>query len=88
MRYLYLLPLAIIMTACYPAPKSSATHQTTQPSTKPKKSFCTKIYLPVCAKVEVACITTPCKPVEQTFSNKCMMENNERATFLHDGKCK
>lgn len=33
---------------------------------------CTMEYAPVCASVQVQCITTPCNPVKQTFSNSCM----------------
>lgn len=32
---------------------------------------CIEIYQPVCGLVEVQCITTPCNPVPQTFSNSC-----------------
>lgn|GEM_PF-1554682 len=48
---------------------------------------CTKEYMPVCASVQVQCITTPCDPVEETFGNTCMMESNSQATFLHEGQC-
>ena len=29
---------------------------------------CITLYEPVCGKIQVQCITTPCNPVEQTFS--------------------
>jgi len=48
---------------------------------------CAAIYAPVCASVVVQCVTTPCDPVEQTFSNKCEMNKNSAATFLKDGEC-
>lgn len=48
---------------------------------------CTKEYRPVCASVQVACITTPCDPVQETFGNACMMEANTNATFLYEGEC-
>ena len=32
---------------------------------------CIEIYQPVCANVQVQCITTPCDPVPQTYSNSC-----------------
>jgi len=48
---------------------------------------CTKEYAPVCASVQVQCITTPCNPVEETFGNTCMMESNTNATFLYEGEC-
>ena len=48
---------------------------------------CAAVYAPVCASVKVECVTTPCEPVEQTFSNKCEMNKNALATFLRDGEC-
>lgn len=50
-------------------------------------TICTMEYAPVCAKVEIQCITTPCEPIEQTFGNRCMMEANKLATFLHEWEC-
>ena len=44
-------------------------------------------YDPVCASVAIQCIKAPCYPIEQTFSNKCMMSQNKLATYLHDGEC-
>jgi len=32
---------------------------------------CIEIYQPVCGLAEVQCITTPCNPVPETFSNSC-----------------
>jgi len=49
---------------------------------------CTMEYAPVCAKVEIQCITTPCDPIEQTFWNRCAMEANKLATFLYEWECK
>jgi len=48
---------------------------------------CTMEYAPVCASVAVQCIKAPCPPIEQTFSNKCMMNANKLAKFVHDGEC-
>ena len=50
-------------------------------------TVCTQEYAPVCASVQVECIKAPCPPLEQTFGNKCMMNANKSATFLHDGEC-
>lgn len=49
---------------------------------------CTREYAPVCAEIEVQCIKAPCPAVQETFSNKCEMENNSLAKFLHTGSCK
>jgi len=48
---------------------------------------CTKEYRPVCGKVNVECFTTPCESIEQTFSNRCMLDANPNATYLRDGTC-
>ncbi len=50
-------------------------------------SECTDIYTPVCASVEVECITVPCEKVEITYSNFCKLINDSRATFKYDGEC-
>lgn len=33
--------------------------------------FCTQQYAPVCGLVQVQCVTTPCPPIPETFSNSC-----------------
>lgn len=48
---------------------------------------CTREYAPVCAEVQVQCFAAPCYPIKETFSNKCEMENNSLATFLHEWTC-
>ncbi len=50
-------------------------------------TVCTADYTPVCASVAVQCIKAPCNPIEQTFSNRCMMWANKLAKFLHNGEC-
>lgn len=56
--------------------------------TLPKKGeepkICTMEYAPVCAQVEIQCVTTPCNPVEQTFSNTCSAGENK---ILYSGEC-
>jgi len=47
---------------------------------------CTKEYMPVCGSKQVQCITTPCNPIQQTYSNRCML-TADGATFLHAGAC-
>lgn len=51
-------------------------------------TMCTMEYAPVCARVAIQCVKAPCEPIEQTFSNRCMMNANKLATYLHDGECK
>lgn len=47
---------------------------------------CTMEYAPVCGSVQVQCITTPCNPVKQTFSNNCMARA-AGATEIRTGAC-
>ena len=47
---------------------------------------CTMEYAPVCALVQVQCISAPCNPVEQTFGNKCMAQAQD-ANILYEGEC-
>lgn len=49
---------------------------------------CTMQYDPVCAEVQVQCVTAPCYPIKETFGNACMMEANKHAKFLYKGECK
>ena len=50
-------------------------------------TMCTMEYAPICAEVQVQCIKAPCPPIKQTFGNKCMMNANKLAKFLHNGEC-
>lgn len=54
---------------------------------RPPDSPCTKEYAPVCASKPIVCITTPCDPIQQTYSNKCMARA-DGATPLYEGKCR
>lgn len=47
---------------------------------------CTMEYAPVCGSKQVQCIAAPCDPVQQTYSNRCML-NADGATFVSDGEC-
>lgn len=47
---------------------------------------CTLEYAPVCGKLEIQCITTPCNPILQTYSNRCFLAA-EGASFVHEGEC-
>ena len=49
--------------------------------------ICTQEYTPVCASVNIQCITQPCETVEETFPNKCMLNANPNATYIRDGEC-
>jgi hypothetical protein len=51
------------------------------------ETICTAEYAPVCALVHIQCIKAPCDPIEQTFSNTCVMNLNPLTEFLHEGEC-
>jgi len=48
---------------------------------------CTQEYKPVCGTVEVQCITEPCEPVKQTFSNSCFACGNSLTESYTPGEC-
>ena len=50
--------------------------------------FCIEIYAPVCATVNVQCVTTPCPPVLETFSNSCKACQNSLVDTYTAGECK
>ena len=54
--------------------------------TKEEPEICTMEYAPVCGKINVQCITTPCDPVEETFPNRCSAEA-ENAFDIREGEC-
>jgi hypothetical protein len=49
-------------------------------------TVCTMEYAPVCGMKTVQCITTPCDPLIDTYSNTCVM-NVAGATKLYEGEC-
>ncbi len=53
----------------------------------PDKTACTKADKPVCAMVEIQCITTPCNPILETFENHCLAEERNSVIDFVDGKC-
>lgn len=48
---------------------------------------CIEIYQPVCGYVQIECITAPCNPVPETFSNNCFACSNSRVTYYTEGEC-
>ena len=48
---------------------------------------CAEVYAPVCARVEVECVTAPCEPVMQTFPNQCEACHNPRVNSYYAGEC-
>ncbi len=48
---------------------------------------CIEIYQPVCASVNVQCVTTPCDPVQETFANSCKACVNSLVSSYTNGEC-
>jgi len=48
---------------------------------------CIELYAPVCAAVEVQCVTTPCNPVPTTYSNSCFACAEDRVVSYTEGEC-
>jgi hypothetical protein len=48
---------------------------------------CIEIYQPVCASVNVQCVTTPCHPVQETFENSCKACMNSLVNSYSKGEC-
>ena len=48
---------------------------------------CVLIHQPVCADVRVECVTTPCDPVKETYSNSCFACQNDRVDSYVVGEC-
>ncbi len=48
---------------------------------------CTREYRPVCGLVQVQCITTPCDPVPETFSNGCSACAAGNVVSYTEGQC-
>ena len=63
-------------------------NQTTfcQPSQQ-QGDACFQLYDPVCAKVNIQCVTTPCDPINETFSNSCEACRNSLVESYTRGEC-
>jgi len=48
---------------------------------------CIEIFQPVCATVNVQCVTTPCDPVQETFANSCKACMNSLVSTYTKGEC-
>jgi len=86
MKYLYLSLSIFLISGCVQT--KNKTESRIERTENPNKHFCTSEYRPVCAEVEIQCVTTPCDAIKKTFSNRCVMRNTPHATFLHEGVCK
>ncbi len=48
---------------------------------------CIELYAPVCAAVQIQCITTPCEPIPKTFSNSCFACSEQSVDSYTEGAC-
>jgi len=48
---------------------------------------CIDSYQPVCGVVNVQCITAPCNPIMETFSNYCFACKNSLVSSYKEGEC-
>ncbi len=48
---------------------------------------CIEIYQPVCAPVQIQCITTPCESIPKTFGNSCEACSENNVTQYVEGAC-
>lgn len=48
---------------------------------------CTTNYEPVCGLVQIQCITTPCNPIPETFSNNCYACLQDNVISYTEGEC-
>ncbi|OUS30865.1 hypothetical protein A9Q99_04975 [Gammaproteobacteria bacterium 45_16_T64] len=47
---------------------------------------CTAQYAPQCGLKQITCVTTPCQPIYQTYSNSCKLEL-DNAELAFEGEC-
>lgn len=52
-----------------------------------KAEACIEIYQPVCASVQIQCVTTPCEPIPKTYGNSCEACREHSVTQYTEGAC-
>ena len=76
----------VLLTACSPIDSEPVVEAPVVEVPVDQPVMCTLEYAPVCGKIEVQCITTPCDPVQETFGNRCQAE--ARGAFdIVEGEC-
>ncbi len=72
-------------------PNDSDTERPDQITCSPESreaEACIEIYQPVCGQVQVECVSEPCEPVTETFSNSCFACMDERVVSYSEGACR
>lgn len=72
--------------AACPGEDHSTVKMTCTPDQK-QAEVCTEIYQPVCAAVQIQCITTPCEPIPKTFGNSCEACSENSVMEYTEGVC-
>lgn len=71
-----------------PCPGESPASQTHVCTLQEKQTqACTKEYRPVCGLIAILCVTTPCNPIPETFSNGCAACAQPLVSSYTDGAC-
>ena len=83
----YGFPTSIDITDNIDAQDSGTVYSLTNFTVEDGYGACTEEYAPVCAEVEIECISAPCEPVEETFSNHCLLDMEPDAYYLREGEC-
>ncbi len=66
---------------------SSTPKTVTCTSEQKRAEACIEIYQPVCASVQIQCVTTPCEPIPKTFGNSCEACSENSVTEYTEGAC-
>ena len=78
--------LLIFLTACTQEVVDKTPDKLPDKTPDKDQLVCTAEYAPVCGKIEVQCVTAPCDPIQQTFSNRCNAEVRN-AFDIVEGEC-
>jgi hypothetical protein len=73
--------------ACPDTQKTATPTEITCTAEQKSAEACIELYAPVCAAVQIQCVTTPCEPIPKTFSNSCFACAEQSVTSYHEGAC-
>ncbi|MEY2665452.1 MAG: hypothetical protein RLZZ480_557 [Candidatus Parcubacteria bacterium] len=72
--------------ACPSEPTKVPEHISCTPEQKSAEA-CIELYAPVCASVQIQCITTPCEPIQKTYPNSCFACKEHSVDSYTEGAC-